>query len=195
MKSSINVLKSIIPNTLTVLSGLRRYGYENMLMIQDGRVDIQEKNVGCAGNGNMNAGRSNKNKIATVGNGMVQHIEANDQIIQRDQQTKSNSGKSNFQCYNCNVKGHYARNCPPPKVCGTKYFQEHMLLAMKDEAGGNLNEEVNDFMLDNRYGDGDDLLEELNVAVTMMACIQPTNDKVDAEPTSNVNSFGEVNAS
>ncbi|GJT95835.1 hypothetical protein Tco_1091353 [Tanacetum coccineum] len=38
-----------------------------------------------------------------------------------------------------------------------------MLLAMKDEARGNLNEEENDFMLGNHYGD--DLLEELNEAV------------------------------
>nr|GEW11385.1 hypothetical protein [Tanacetum cinerariifolium] len=30
---------------------------------------------------------------------------------------------------------------------------EQMLLAMKDEARGTLNEEENDFMLDNAYGD------------------------------------------
>nr|GEV64793.1 hypothetical protein [Tanacetum cinerariifolium] len=35
-----------------------------------------------------------------------------------------------------------------------------MLLAIKDEAGGNLNNEENDFMLDNHYRD--DSLEELN---------------------------------
>nr|GEV05684.1 hypothetical protein [Tanacetum cinerariifolium] len=35
-----------------------------------------------------------------------------------------------------------------------------MLLAMKDEAGGNLYGEEYDFMLDNAYGD--DTLEELN---------------------------------
>ncbi|GJT64491.1 integrase, catalytic region, zinc finger, CCHC-type containing protein [Tanacetum coccineum] len=93
----------------------------------DGRVDIQSKNVGYAGNGNMNARRSNRNQIATAGNGM----------------------KSNVQCYNCNVKGYYAHDCPQPKVRDAKYFREQMLLAMKDEAGGNLNEAENDFMLDN----------------------------------------------
>nr|GEY75218.1 hypothetical protein [Tanacetum cinerariifolium] len=36
---------------------------------------------------------------------------------------------------------------------------EQMLLAMKYEAGGNLNDEENDFMLDNSYGD--EILEEL----------------------------------
>ncbi|GJW26033.1 hypothetical protein Tco_0039844 [Tanacetum coccineum] len=78
----------------------------NQTVIQDGRVDIQSKNVGYARN------------------------------------------------------GHYARDCPQPKVRDAKYFREYMLLAMKDEAGGNLNEEENDFILDNHYGY--DSLEELN---------------------------------
>ncbi|GJW22817.1 hypothetical protein Tco_0033439 [Tanacetum coccineum] len=72
-------------------------------------------------------------------------------------------------------KAHYACDCPQPKVCDAKYFKELMLLAMKDEAGGNLNEEENDFMLENHYGD--DSLEELNAVVIMMARIQPTDDK------------------
>ncbi|GKG36837.1 hypothetical protein Tco_0447010, partial [Tanacetum coccineum] len=32
----------------------------NQAVIQDGRVDIQSKNVGYAGNGNRNVGRSNR---------------------------------------------------------------------------------------------------------------------------------------
>nr|GEW73203.1 integrase, catalytic region, zinc finger, CCHC-type, peptidase aspartic, catalytic [Tanacetum cinerariifolium] len=55
-----------------------------------------------------------------------------------------------------------------------------MLLAMKDEAGDNLNDDENDFMLDNAYGD--DMLEKLTHAVIMMAHIQLAYDKVDAEP-------------
>ncbi|GKB07448.1 hypothetical protein Tco_0835732 [Tanacetum coccineum] len=119
----------------------------NQAVIQDGRVDIQSKNVGYTGNGNRNAGRSNRNQIATTGNGMVQQIEANDHIIQRVPQTESNPRK------------------------------EQMLLAMKDKSGGNLNEEENDFMLDNHYGN--DSLEELNAALIMMTRIQPTDDKDD----------------
>nr|GEV21167.1 hypothetical protein [Tanacetum cinerariifolium] len=46
--------------------------------------------------------------------------------------------------------------------------------ALKDEVGGNLKEEENDFMLDNYYGD--ESLEELNAVVIMMAHIQPTDD-------------------
>ncbi|GJZ22596.1 hypothetical protein Tco_0559635 [Tanacetum coccineum] len=68
-----------------------------------------------------------------------------------------------------------------------------MLLAMKDEARGNLNEEENDFMLDNHYGD--DSLEELNATVIMMARIQPAKNSDDAEPKHDAKTISEVNAS
>ncbi|GKA83511.1 retrovirus-related pol polyprotein from transposon TNT 1-94 [Tanacetum coccineum] len=116
-------------------------------------------------------------------------IDENDQIVQRVPRTESNSGKANVQCYNCNARGHYARDCPKPKVRDTRYFREHMLLAMKDEAGGTLNAEENDFMLDNAYGDY--TLEELTTAVIMMARIQPTYDKDDDEPKYDVDAASE----
>ncbi|GJV41062.1 hypothetical protein Tco_1419502 [Tanacetum coccineum] len=94
----------------------------NQTVIQDGRVDIQSKNVGYAGNGNRNT-----------------------------------------------------------------------LLATKDEAGVHLDEEENDFMLDNAYGDN--TLKELNAAVIMMTHIQPTDDKSDAKPTYDAEFITEVNAS
>ncbi|GJV89358.1 integrase, catalytic region, zinc finger, CCHC-type containing protein [Tanacetum coccineum] len=90
-------------------------------------------------------------------------------------------GKTNVQCYNCNGKGHYARDCSKPRVRAAKYFKEQMLLAAKVEAGVNLDAEENDFMLMNAYSD--DQLEELNASAIMMAHIQPTDDKSDAEPT------------
>ncbi|GKC16956.1 retrovirus-related pol polyprotein from transposon TNT 1-94 [Tanacetum coccineum] len=80
-------------------------------------------------------------------------------IVQRVPRTKSNPGKANFHCYNCNEKGHYARDCQKPRVHDAKYFREQMLLAMKDEAGSNLKDEENDFMLNNSYGD--ETLKEL----------------------------------
>ncbi|GJV77637.1 hypothetical protein Tco_1509221 [Tanacetum coccineum] len=78
--------------------------------------------------------------------------------------------------FNCNEK--MAKlchsDCPNTRFHDAKYFREQMLLAMKDEAGSNLNDEENDFMLDNsfRY----EALEELTAAVIMMARIQPTAD-------------------
>ncbi|GKG18352.1 hypothetical protein Tco_0372650, partial [Tanacetum coccineum] len=85
---------------------------------------------------------------------------------------------------------HYACNFPKPKVHDAKYFMEQMMLVMKDEARGNLNEEENDFMLDNAYGD--DTLEELSAAVTMMAHIQPEDDKANVEPKYDVEAISEV---
>ncbi|GKA44094.1 hypothetical protein Tco_0736818 [Tanacetum coccineum] len=111
----------------------------NQAVIQDGRVDIQSKNVDYARN------------------------------------------------------GHYARDCPQPKVCDAKYFREQMLLEMKDEAGGNLNEKENNFMLDNHYGD--DSLEELNAAVIIMERIQPEDNNDDVKPKHNAKTISEVNAS
>ncbi|GJV44654.1 hypothetical protein Tco_1429190 [Tanacetum coccineum] len=50
----------------------------NQALIQDGRVDIQSKNVGYVGNGNMNAGRTNRNQATNARNGLVQQIEEYD---------------------------------------------------------------------------------------------------------------------
>ncbi|GJS00708.1 putative ribonuclease H-like domain-containing protein [Tanacetum coccineum] len=116
---------------------------ENQAAIHDGRVDIQTKNAGYGRNGKRNAGRQNKNQAAIAGNG---------------------------QCYNCNAKGHYARDCLKPKVRNAKYFREQMLLAMKDEVGGTLNDEENDFMLDHAYGD--ETLEELTEAISEVNALQ-----------------------
>ncbi|GJW55803.1 hypothetical protein Tco_0099888 [Tanacetum coccineum] len=91
------------------------------------------------------------------------------------------------------VKGHYARNCQKPRVRDAKYFREKLLLAMKYEAGSNLKDEENDFMLDNSYGD--ETLEELTAAVIMMARIQPADDNADFEPSYNAKVVSEVNAS
>ncbi|GKB52638.1 hypothetical protein Tco_0903391 [Tanacetum coccineum] len=49
--------------------------------------------------------------------------------------------------------GHYDCDNQKSRVRDAKYFREQMLLAMKDEAGSNLKDEENDFMLDNSYGD------------------------------------------
>nr|GEW20937.1 hypothetical protein [Tanacetum cinerariifolium] len=84
------------------------------------------------------------------------------QIVQRVPRIDSTSRKANVQCYNCNEKGQYARDFQKSRVRDAKYFREQMLLAMKYEAGGNLNDEENDFMLDNSYGD--ETLKELIAA-------------------------------
>nr|GEU32056.1 hypothetical protein [Tanacetum cinerariifolium] len=98
----------------------------NKVVIQDGRVEIQTKNVVYGGNGNKNAGRQNRNQAFNAGTG-------NDE-----------------------------RNQIKPRVHDAKYFRKQILLAMKDEAGSNLNNEENDFMLDTSYGE--ETIEELTAA-------------------------------
>ncbi|GJR84038.1 hypothetical protein Tco_0154823 [Tanacetum coccineum] len=79
--------------------------------------------------------------------------------------------------------GHYACDCQKPRVRDAKYFREQMLLAMKDEAGSNLNNEENDFMLDTSYGEK--TMEELTVAVMLMARIQPADRNTKIVPSYN----------
>ncbi|GJR77850.1 retrovirus-related pol polyprotein from transposon TNT 1-94 [Tanacetum coccineum] len=136
-----------------------------------------------------NVGRQNKNQTFNAGNG---NDETN-QVVQRVPRTESNSGKANVQCYNNNEKGHYARDCPKPRVRNAKYFREQMLLAMKDEVRSNLNDEEKDFMLDKSFGD--ETLEELTAAVIMMARIQPTDDNGMQNLNYDAKAVSEVNAS
>ncbi|GKB04064.1 retrovirus-related pol polyprotein from transposon TNT 1-94 [Tanacetum coccineum] len=89
--------------------------------------------------------------------------------------------KANVQCYNCNEKGHYARDCQKPRVRDAKYFKEKMLLAIKDEAGSNLNNEENDFMLDT--SNGEETMEELTAEIMLMAQIQPADGNAETMPS------------
>ncbi|GKB35225.1 hypothetical protein Tco_0880167 [Tanacetum coccineum] len=73
------------------------------------------------------------------------------------------------------------------------YEREQILLALKDEARAHLNDEYNDFMLDNAYGDN--TLGEINAAVIMIVRIKPIDDKSDAKPTYDYEFISEVNAS
>nr|GEY46211.1 hypothetical protein [Tanacetum cinerariifolium] len=95
-----------------------------------------------------------------------------------------NAGRQNknqaFNAGNGNDESQFARDCQQPRVHDAKYFREQMLLAMKNEAGNNLNAEENDFMLDNSFRD--ETLKELIVAVIMMARIQPADDNDVTKP-------------
>ncbi|GKD23228.1 hypothetical protein Tco_1224931, partial [Tanacetum coccineum] len=79
------------------------------------------------------------------------------------------------------AKGHYARNCPKPRVRDSKYFMEHMLLAKQDEAGVILTDEQNDFLC----ADASKMeeIEELSANICLMARIQPADNTFDAGPS------------
>ncbi|GJZ14517.1 integrase, catalytic region, zinc finger, CCHC-type containing protein, partial [Tanacetum coccineum] len=175
------------PNNLLCTSSNTR----NKAFIQDGRVDIQSKNVGYVGNGGKNFGRIAVNQGNNVENGFVQKNVGN---AQRNLRTTANFGKTpTIQCYNCNGKGHYSRKCSKPGVHDSQFFTEHMLLTKKDEAKINLDDEENIFLLMN--ASGDEQLEEINASVIMMACIQPADNDFDVEPTYNFDFVSEVNDS
>ncbi|GJU68129.1 reverse transcriptase domain-containing protein [Tanacetum coccineum] len=165
---------------VTHLSFVHDYDDDCQGEIQDGCVDIQSKNVGYDRNGSRNTGRLNGNQETTIGNGFAQKNMETKEKVQRIPRTASTSGKTNIQCYNCNGKGHYARDYPEPRICDAKYFREQMLLTEKDKVRVNLDIEENDFMLMNAYSD--DQLEELIASVIMMTRIQPTDNKSDAKP-------------
>ncbi|GJW08954.1 hypothetical protein Tco_1571377 [Tanacetum coccineum] len=86
-----------------------------------------------------------------------------------------------------------AADRPPILEKGNYIPWEQMLLAMKYEAGGTLNDEENDFMLDNAYGD--ETLEELIAAVFMMARIKQADDSAETELNYDAEAVSELNAS
>ncbi|GJS05763.1 retrovirus-related pol polyprotein from transposon TNT 1-94 [Tanacetum coccineum] len=93
--------------------------------------------------------------------------------VQSTLRTPSLGNTSTIQCYNCSGKGHYARNCPKPRVHDSKYFMEQMLLAKQDETGIILTDEQNDFL----FADASRMeeIEELSANISLMAKFNQLN--------------------
>nr|GEU39328.1 hypothetical protein [Tanacetum cinerariifolium] len=120
----------------------------------------------------------------------------NQAVIQGDRvniQSRNSGNTSTVQCYNCSGKGHYARNCPKPRVRDSKYFMEQMLLAKQDEAGVILTDEQNDFL----FADASRMEEiiDLSANICLMARIQPTNHSSDVGPSYDSTFVSEVQSS
>ncbi|GKE76136.1 hypothetical protein Tco_1542256, partial [Tanacetum coccineum] len=75
------------------------------------------------------------------------------------------------------TKGHYARDCPKPRVQDSKYFMKQMFLVKEDEAGVILSNEYNDFLL------VDVAQVEESVNICMMAIIQQATTNSDEGPS------------
>ncbi|GKA08787.1 gag-pol polyprotein [Tanacetum coccineum] len=155
----------------------------NQAIVQGDRVNIQSKN---SGNDGRNTRCSYVQEEVIEGTN-VQNDAGN---IQRTLRTMSSVTAANVQCYNCSEKGHYARNCPMPRVQDSKYFMEQMLLAKQDKAGVILTDEQNDFL----FADASRMeeIEELSANICLMARIQPTNIDFDARPSYDYAYLGEV---
>ncbi|GJZ18858.1 retrovirus-related pol polyprotein from transposon TNT 1-94 [Tanacetum coccineum] len=113
--------------------------------------------------------------------------------VQRTLRTSSSGNTSTVQCYNCSGKGHYARNCPKPRVRDSKYFMEKMLLAKQDEAGVILTDEQNDFL----FADASRMeeIEELSANICLMARIQPADNTSNVGPSYDSAFISEVQSS
>nr|GEZ08181.1 hypothetical protein [Tanacetum cinerariifolium] len=88
---------------------------------------------------------------------------------------------ANVQCYNCSEKGHYARNCPKPKIQDSKYFVAQMLLAKHHETGVILTEEQIDFLIADASWIEE--IEELSANICLMVRIQLANVDYDKGPS------------
>ncbi|GJT36803.1 reverse transcriptase domain-containing protein [Tanacetum coccineum] len=159
---------------------------KNQAIIQGDRVNIQSKNSG-------NTGRNSRR--AYVQEEVVEGMNAPKETgnVQRTLRTPSSGNTSTVQCYNYSGKGHYARNCPKPRVRDSKYFMEQMLLAKQDEAGVILTDEQNDFL----FADASRMeeIKELSANICLMARIQPADHTSDDGPSYESAFISEVQSS
>nr|GEV01769.1 hypothetical protein [Tanacetum cinerariifolium] len=135
------------------------------------RVDIQSKNVRNCGR---IARRSSNTQEESADSTNVQKQTRN---VHRTLRNYLSGNATNVKCYNGNAKGHYAQDCPKPRVWDSKYFMKQMLLAKKDEVGVILYNEHNDFLLADVAQM--DEIEELSANICMMARIQQPNTDSD----------------
>ncbi|GJY97758.1 retrovirus-related pol polyprotein from transposon TNT 1-94 [Tanacetum coccineum] len=100
--------KQIATNTKTS-SNTRNQSY-----VQDGRIDVQTKNMRNVGSAGRNTGHNFESSETAA---YVQKANGNTTTVKRVPRINANSRYTpTVQCYNFSEKGHYSRECPKPRV-------------------------------------------------------------------------------
>nr|GEW05488.1 ribonuclease H-like domain-containing protein [Tanacetum cinerariifolium] len=144
----------------------------NQAIVQGDRVNIQSRN---SKNDGINTRRLYVQEEIIKGNNVHRkHTEDSSNHVFRNA----------CKMFNATIavkKGHYARNCPKPRVRDSNYFMEQILLAKHHEAGVILIDHENDFLfaVASRMKE----IEELSANICLMARIQPTKFDYDEGPS------------
>jgi cytochrome c553 len=179
----------------------------NQAVVDDGRVEIQNRNYGRSGSGSSSGNFGNDQRYNNSGNGQRYNNSGNGQRYNNSGGFRNNSGASQQRsepvetrnsnsgnavwCYNCNEQGHIATTCPKPRTRGSKFHKQELLMALQDEKDGNFTEQENNFMA---TANNDDDMEDLeaNAAVMLMANMQELQLN-DSDPVYDTDGLSQVN--
>ncbi|GJU26921.1 reverse transcriptase domain-containing protein [Tanacetum coccineum] len=141
-----------------------QYEKESVPVYDTNIEDIIEEEEGFVGKGGIGGEEDNIEDIVVVDELESKFSKREDELLEPISGSEHKIKELNNIIEGSGNAGssHYARDYQKPRVHDAKYFREQILLAIKDEAGSNLEDKDNDFMLDNSYRDK--TLEELTVA-------------------------------